>query len=348
MTHSAFHEQLPQLVQQGYVCVQQHPTADLYIYNYTAKAQYERVWNEVTLQCRGLILDGQGTVVARPFRKFFNLEEVNALPAEPFEVYEKMDGSLGILYWLNGQAYIATRGSFISEQSQKANHLLHTHYPHVLPSLKRDRTYLFEIIYPENRIVVDYGNREDLVLLAIIDAATGEDLPLEEVGFPLVERYDGIADLPAIREMAAANKEGFVVKFSGGFRVKVKFAEYVRLHRIITQVSSRNIWDYLRTGASFEELLEKVPDEFYHWVRQTERRLRTEHAALEQEARQQYESLVTELGANFSRKEFAARATQYRYPNLLFNLLDGRDIGEPIWKMIEPAFDKPFKTADLI
>lgn len=37
------------------------------MYNYTAKAQYDKLWNEVTLQCRGLILDGDGNVVARPF-----------------------------------------------------------------------------------------------------------------------------------------------------------------------------------------------------------------------------------------------------------------------------------------
>src|SRR4028119_412849 len=128
-----FSQLLPEMLREGYVCVQRHPTAPLFIYNYTPKAQYERVWNEVTLQCRGLILDEGGKVVARPFRKFFNLEEVDSLPAEPFEVYEKLDGSLGILYWTGEQAFIATRGSFTSEQSRKANQILHARYGHVLP-----------------------------------------------------------------------------------------------------------------------------------------------------------------------------------------------------------------------
>jgi RNA ligase len=31
------------------------PDADFFIYNYTAKAQYDKIWNEITLQARGLI-----------------------------------------------------------------------------------------------------------------------------------------------------------------------------------------------------------------------------------------------------------------------------------------------------
>jgi RNA ligase len=204
----AFTQLLPEMLREGYVCVQRHPTVPLYIYNYTSKAQYERVWNEVTLQCRGLILDANGRVVARPFRKFFNLEEVQDLPAGPFEVYEKLDGSLGILYWLGDEAYLATRGSFASEQSRRANGILQARYRHVLPRLDRGHTYLFEIIYPENRIVVNYGGREDLVLLAVVDTATGAELPLPEVGFPVVERYDGLTDLATIRRRRPTTRRG--------------------------------------------------------------------------------------------------------------------------------------------
>ena len=91
---------LQSMIDEQYIKVQKHPEEDLYIYNYTAKAQYERVWNEWTLQCRGLIMDADQKVVARPFPKFFNLGEIEGqvLPKESFEVYEKMDGSLGILY----------------------------------------------------------------------------------------------------------------------------------------------------------------------------------------------------------------------------------------------------------
>src|SRR5438128_257271 len=94
-----------------YISVQKHPEANLFIYNYTQRAQFDRVWTEETLMCRGLITKADGTIVARPFKKFFNFGEFqDNLPLEEFEVFEKLDGSLGILYFLNDTPYLATRG----------------------------------------------------------------------------------------------------------------------------------------------------------------------------------------------------------------------------------------------
>lgn len=102
--------ELARMVAEGYISVRRHPTAPLRIYNDTAKAQYDHVWNPATLTCRGVITNENGTIVARPFPKFFNLEQVETLPNEPFEVHEKLDGSLGILYWVGNEPSIATRG----------------------------------------------------------------------------------------------------------------------------------------------------------------------------------------------------------------------------------------------
>ncbi|MEM1009354.1 MAG: RNA ligase, partial [Myxococcota bacterium] len=188
---------LQAMIAKQYIKVQKHPDKALYIYNYTPKAQYDRVWNEWTLACRGLIMEETGKVVARPFEKFFNLGEMESqvIPDEPFEVYEKMDGSLGILYWSEGMPYMASRGSFDSDQALKANEMLQRQYKAALGKLNPAHTYLFEIIYPENRIVVDYGTTEALVLLGIVETSTGKELPLEDIGFPLVQRYDGLKDL---------------------------------------------------------------------------------------------------------------------------------------------------------
>ncbi len=32
-------------------------------------------WDDITLNCRGLILDNEGRVIAKSFQKFFNMEE---------------------------------------------------------------------------------------------------------------------------------------------------------------------------------------------------------------------------------------------------------------------------------
>ena len=227
------------LVEQKYLTVQHHSTADLLIYNYTTKTQAERYWTPETMMCRGLITKPDGTLVARPFPKFFNLEEhPGDLPIEPFQVFEKLDGSLGILFFVDGKPYLATRGSFTSDQAIRGNVILER-YQDVM--FDPEFTYLFEIIYADNRIVVDYGDREDLVLLAAIHTESGEELDISEHQwpFPVATRYDGITDLSALRDREEANREGFVIRFAGGTRVKVKFAEYVRLHRLVTGVNAK-------------------------------------------------------------------------------------------------------------
>src|SRR5512146_92970 len=108
----------------GYVRRQWSPDAHLAILNYTEKATYERVWNDVTKTCRGLIYDVETAEVrARPFRKFFNYGEPGAELGslyEPASVTNKVDGSLGVLYeGVDGLA-IATRGSFTSDQAVHA------------------------------------------------------------------------------------------------------------------------------------------------------------------------------------------------------------------------------------
>ncbi len=326
------------MIEQKLVSVQKHPEADLFIYNYSAKVQYDKLWNEATLAARGLILDSNMNYVSRPFIKFFNLQEVEKeLPNAPFEAFEKLDGSLGILYWIGEKPFIATRGSFISEQARHATEVLYSRYSSLFYKLDKNKTYLFEIIYPLNRIVVDYGNLDDLILLAVIDNSTGLDVTVPEIGFPIVKRYDGINDLQQLKKLEDDKKEGFVLKFKNGLRVKVKFAEYIKLHRIITGVSNVAIWEHLSEGKSFDEILERVPDEFYNWVKQTQKDLTDK-----------YNEILTESKAVFkefeTRKETALYFQQQRYPHVLFSMLDGKTPDKIIWRMIRPAYSKPFKV----
>ena len=320
--------ELARMVAEGYISMRPHPTAPLRIYNYTAKAQYAHAWNPATLTCRGVITDEAGTIVARPFSKFFNLEQVDALPTEPFEVYEKLDGSLGILYWIGDEPYIATRGRFDSRQAQVATQLLRDYD---LSALDRRLTYLFEIIYPENRIVVDYGARRELVLLAVIETATGCEHPVPNVGFSVAQRYDHVGDLASLQARQWDNTEGFVVRFASGLRVKVKCTEYVRLHRLLTGVTEKMVLEeYLMTGADMDSLYERVPDEFNAWLRRTVRNFYAQYIQIEQAARR----IFTSTSAT-TRKEYAAVFTQTPYSTVLFQMLDGRDYQNLIWKMIK-------------
>ena len=72
-------ELLKSMLEQKLVLVQKHPDTDLFIYNYSPLVQYQKLWNEITLMTRGLILDKEMNIVARPFKKFFNLEIKHSL-----------------------------------------------------------------------------------------------------------------------------------------------------------------------------------------------------------------------------------------------------------------------------
>lgn len=174
--YPTLHDLLPQqelaaAIDAGHVTRKPHPELPLSIYTYTRTAQYERVWNRVTMCCRGLVADdATGAIVALPLPKFFNVGEheegrpyAPALPDEPFEVYDKVDGSLAVVFHYAGSWRVASKGSFISTQATWGQRYLDGRDTSALDPRV---TYLAEILYPQNRIVVDYGDRRDLVLLA--------------------------------------------------------------------------------------------------------------------------------------------------------------------------------------
>jgi RNA ligase len=341
---------LRKLLADEYVMVQKHPDAELYIYNYTRKAQFENFWNEITLLTRGLILDADMNIVARPFLKFFNYEQLKPeeIPVLPFDVYEKMDGSLGILYWLSGNPYIASRGSFASDQAKHANEVLYSRYQHTFDKLNKNATYLFEIIYPENRIVVDYKGKDDLVLLAVIDNTSGDDLSLEDIGFEIVKRYDGVNDFTKLRDDNDMAREGYIVKFRNGFRMKMKYAEYCRLHSVVTGVSNVTVWEYLSQNKSFDELLERTPDEFDSFIKRTAEFLNYQYTYIESDHKNFMRDREIISPKFKNRKEQAEVILSAKHFNtkILFEMLDGKDYSKTIWSMIRPKWSKPFMNDD--
>ena len=324
--------------QKRLININKHPSADLMILNYTADVQYGWLWDGFIEQFRGLIVDSDFNVIARPFPKFFNMEELKPgqIPNEPFEVFEKMDGSLGILYWADGIPCISTRGSFDSEQAIFATNLLHSKYEHVIPNLDQSKTYLFEIIYPENRIVVDYGGMQDLILLEIIDTQTGRQEGVRDIGFPVVQKYFAWENFNQLAAMNPENKEGFVVKFESGFRMKIKFQNYKELHRIVSGLSEKTIWEWLSSGISPEDKIEGLPDEYYNFVREKSAEITANYTTLERDAVNKYLEIIGGMSDSLDRKAFAILAQKFKLPGILFSMLDKKDYSQQIWKAVKP------------
>ena len=350
-------ESLEKYYQEGLLQKQTHPTKDLYIWNYTPKVQYESLWDDITMQCRGLITTHSGEVISRPFGKFFNYEEVidkNLIPwdSEYAHIQTKMDGSLGILFFYDSEWVMATRGSFTSEQSIRGLEILESIYN--LDKFVKEFTYLCEIIYPENRIVVNYG-KEKITFLSVTTPEGELNWTTAKSIFYLSSiKEEDVVDSTMVtfnketfdtyKKLNIPNEEGFVIRFyPSNFRMKIKFEEYVRLHRILTNVSNRDIWEVLRTDGDMKEILDGVPDEFYDWVRKTKEDLLFQYGHLEREYQWIFKIInrVPEIG---NRAVFAEYAKKYKHPSILFNMLDGKDYSQHIWKLIYPPYSKPFKT----
>lgn len=358
-------EELRKLEEEGLITLRPHDELPLYIANYSREVQYERLWNEHPLitQCRGLIIDEDGEVIARPMKKFFNYEEhmdVDSLPDipnEPFDVYEKMDGSCGICFFYDGSWIISTRGSFHSDQAEYANEVLLPKYD--TSRLDKSKTYLFEIIIDWNRIVVNYGDREELVLLACIDSKTGKETDISGIDWPhKAEKYDFKSFneiLEKMEEFDDGNSEGFVVKFESIGRVKIKLEEYVRLHRLLTGLTKRTIWELLKDGEDIEKIYDTAPDEVYDWVEETVNELSERHENLSILSDILYTSIINSIGAKTDfdteeeesqyRKEFAQSALsneqvqEYGLQSVMFRMFDGRSIDDLIWRQIKPEHE---------
>lgn len=340
------------MVNEGMVRIQFHPSFPLAIAVYTKDAVVKREWNPVTKACRGLIWNEKtGEILARPFPKFFNLGEPEAredYEAE-VEVTDKMDGSLGIGYLWEGKLYIATKGSFTSPQAAEANRILHTYYPDWRPP--KGVTPLWEIIYRENRIVLDYGDARYLALIEGIDIETGKtynpDGMLED---GIWSSWNGaavnLAWYHSLGEVVSAiprdNAEGYVVRYiDTDERVKIKQKDYLEKHKLVFHLSEKSVWESLRDD-KFDEYKAGMPDEFHDWMDSAASPFLAkfqDHLELVRESRFSPEvDALFARGDREARKELALMIQDIPkwVQSCLWHEWDGTDCSRVIWKLFEP------------
>jgi len=275
-------EDIQRLVKTGFTNWKEHGAVSVndvgfgYQFNYTPLAVYRNEWTPLETMSRGLIIGYDGAIIARPFDKFFNWGEHGRTTESPVSyVMEKVDGSMGSVF-LNPQTkkpQVATRGSVDNEQSRWATERLRLH--HVKPLLVQGFTLIVEIVYPENRIVVDYDGREYLALLAIRHNKTGRFLPLRKLeicslacGIPLAETYEAKepAQLVELLPALSVNEEGFVAVFESGERFKFKGDAYKQAHRVLSGISYKRTIEYMEND-DLDTLFDIVPDEWLDTVK---------------------------------------------------------------------------------
>lgn len=341
---------------------------DLVLIGYTERCTFERKWDEVTRQCRGLIFrDSTREVLAWPFSKFFNLGEqpetmLDALPDCNFYVSEKLDGALGIMYRdEDGQLAIATRGSFRSHEAEWATEWLREWLTKNEDTFDTDKhTYLFEICAPLEEFFHVAMKAPGLYLIGMRDLESGNEFTppriqgiAESIGMECARPLpSSIPDLLKMAETIKATEcEGFVLHYENGLKVKIKGEDYRRIARFLQTLSAKHVFECVRDGTAqvpegipakyadrFQELAHQVTGLFNATVRESEEAWiqagRCERGASREE-----------------RKEFASNLFAIRWPtsivrSLAFDRINGQNSAEKVFDAMQRAkvwqqFDKP-------
>lgn len=165
---------LYQAVNGGYVSVIPHPYLPLALYTTTDKITNPLVWPPEIEACyRGLIVNTEtGEIICRPWQRIYNSRKLNILweADTPVEVTESIDGQLGLLYPDSTQQTgfaIATRNSFSNQVAIHATDKFQLTCGQWKP--RAGFTYLFEIVCPETKNIVNYGQEDDLYLIGILN-----------------------------------------------------------------------------------------------------------------------------------------------------------------------------------
>ena len=262
-------------------------------FKYSEHTIYDLVWDEVTLNARGHVFRlSDGECVLRPWSKFFNYGELFMRTGIPTPLHEilakipgmepianlddprvatdKLDGSLCIAGIVDGALLCTTSGSFTAWQGSWAEAWLISNK--VQLQMLPGYTYLLEIIANDDLHPIKY-DFEGCVLLGIIDNATGEEQPYAELqafaakcGIRVTEMValQGFDETVKYVESLPPTKEGLVVTYPSGFKMKIKGPEFLAVQKLFHSLSEKSLLENFdpETGDFPDDVKLRVPEEF--------------------------------------------------------------------------------------
>lgn len=235
-------------------------------------------------ECRSVVIDIiNDELIIAPFRKFRNLNECESTSLEiveekiknayTVEFSDKMDGSMMCARWYQGQIWISSAQSLNPDNSWRLDDATRMFYEnsgyHSMCFLNSDKTFIFEYISMEDDHVVKYNPEEEgLYLIGMRNVETGEEYSYDSV-IKCANRYGILSTktfktsldkvLNSLDKKKSNEAEGFVLNIDG-FKVKIKYDDYVKIHRILSDISSPNLIIQCIADNQFDDLIAKVPD----------------------------------------------------------------------------------------
>lgn len=239
-------------------------------------------------ECRSIVIDVRNEVVViSPFDKFFNVNENPKVSEDQIrllisnckslEISEKLDGSMQCARYYNGGIVMSSSQSLDIVNSWRLNdgfRMLNSCNNYIrMIKMHPDLTFIFEYISLADAHVVNYTvDQEGLYLIGIRNSITGEQYSYTNLML-FVQKFSvkhpklfnkTFNEVMSELDLKKSNEaEGFVLNIDG-FMVKLKYIDYISVHKILSNISSigliiKNIGDN-----TFDDLLSKVP-EVYKW-----------------------------------------------------------------------------------
>lgn len=205
---------------------------------------------------RGIIYDEHTREVASlPFHKFYNVGEAPDISEDKLEFYghysEKLDGSLVQVSAHEGDVIVASRSSVSGYVYERAVPLLVRNLRLMRYIVKHpDTTFLFELLDPENIIVLPQAELK-LVFLNARHKTTGEYRYMQHADHIPCEVNKMHLLTPEVWERLKLEmkedekREGIVLYLANGDVYKAKTPWYFRLHKLATSytpVSAVKAW----------------------------------------------------------------------------------------------------------
>ncbi len=311
------------------------------ILNYSQIDSAKHKTNPIVRECRGLVLDSKNNweLVARSFTRFFNLgetDEHNQFNWSSSYTYDKLDGSLILIYYWGGMWHLNTRGSFGEGEVNSSGMKWRELFTLALPNWKKldkNFTYCFELCSRYNKVVTDYPTPSAVLLSAFQreDELSHDDC--EELSdrldliMPQVYSFGSVDQVQRILKQAEEYDptfEGYVLRDSNNLRIKVKSSSYIMLHR---QFSNKNI----NSSFLYSTVLKNEISEILNYFPELKSNI--------EKAKKDIESVVDQINVLYndsidikSRKEFAKKVISFKYSWILFQCRDKNMFPEEVIK----------------
>ena len=256
---------------------------DLAIFNYNMDVDFA---NPLVQESRGIIIDYTvPRVVCWPFRKFGNWQESYAdeIDWSTARVQEKIDGSIIKLYMYQGAWHWATNGMIDAAEADcmySSKNFLEviksaSNYGKIeFDKLDRDYTYIFELVSPDTKVVIDYGYTK-LFHTGTRNNITGEEYSTVDIGIEKPREYALTSFDDAIKAATELNAigqdvehEGFVVVDGHWNRIKIKTQEYLNVHHAINGhvMTKKRMIEYILDGGDALNIIKADVPEYKHII----------------------------------------------------------------------------------